>query len=293
MLLSEGSDGYPGRLTNRRLPENEKKKVFAMWLRVLFAVGVLSGLTISAHAQNAKPEMEPFAATGTIEAIARGKVQILTNTDQQWLVEIVPQADIKVTGTAKVDFLRPGMFVKLTAEFDKRGKAAEPVGHLILFTPSQQEMIGVWPEGAAPSADAEDQFGGADAAAPPTNNRRDQGAGRYTIHGRLTGNRKGKWTVNAGTATVEFKLTEEPTIDVAIADYSVAKKGDKISIKRGRMFAGRMGFARARKLTIELSEPLTLEKKKSSRRRKPTSKRSSKKPKKEEKPAEGFGETDE
>ncbi len=240
-----------------------------MWLRVLFTLGVLSGLTISAHAQNAKPETEPFAATGTIEAIAQGKVQILTNTDQQWLVEIVPQADIKVTGTAKVDFLRPGMFVKLTADFDKRGKAAEPVGRLILFTPSQQEMIGAWPEGAAPSDDAE---------APAANNRRDQGAGRYTIHGRLTGNRKGKWTVNAGAVTVEFKLAEEPTIDVEIADYSFAKKGDKISIKRGKMFAGRMGLAQASKLEIELAEPLTLAKKKSRRSRKPTSKRSSKKP---------------
>ncbi len=267
-----------------------------MWLRVLFAVGVLSGLTISAHAQNMEPKMEPFAAKGTIEAITRGKVQILTNTDQQWLVEIVPKAEIEVTGTAKVDFLRPGMFVKLTADFDKRGKAAEPVSRLIIFTPSEENTLGVWPEGAAPSGDAEDQFGGEAAAAPVANNRRDQGASRYTVHGRLTGNRKGKLTVNARVATVQFELAEEPTIDVEIADYSFAKKGDKISITRGRMYAGRMGFARATKLTIELAEPLTLEKKKPTRRKKPTSKRSAKKPKKEkpqEKPAEGFGETDE
>ncbi len=249
-----------------------------MSLRVLFTLIILSSLTISAQAQERKPETEPFAAKGTIEAIARGKIQILTNTDQQWLVGIAPEAQIEVTGTAKVDFLRPGMFVKLTADFDKRGKAAEPVGRLILFTPSQQEPIGVWPEGAAPSGDGEDQFGGEAAAAPVANNRRDQGAGRYTIHGRLTGNRKGKWTVNAGTATVQFELTEQPTIDVEIADYSFAKKGDKISITRGKMFAGRMGLAQASKLSIELAEPLTLEKKKSRRTRKPTSKRSSKKP---------------
>ncbi len=215
-----------------------------------------------------KPQTEPFAAEGTIHAVALGQIQILTHTNQPWMIYLDPKAAIHVVGTAEADFLRPGMFIQFTAEFDRRNKSMEKVPQLTIFTPTPQVGIGFWPEDMVPSADMEQgppqagggfgepggRFGaGAAAGQPPSS--------VFTVHGQIRGIRKGILTVHAGRGMFQIELAEQPQIRVDFADYSVARKDDKISITRGRMFAGRLGMAQAQQLTITLSEPLTLAKK--------------------------------
>lgn len=256
-----------------------------MLSRSLLVVCFVLGLLTPAHAQRArfpegmKPQMEPFAAEGTIEAVTRGRIQILTTTEQKWMIFVDPKAVIHITGTAEADFVRPGMFIQFTAEFDKRGKAKEKVKKLTVFTPSREVGIGFWPEGMAPMVGAEGEaaaagggfgggFGGGGFGGGAAGGVAGGVAGGaaatssvYTVHGQIRGNRKGRLTVNAGRAMFQIELAEEPEIQVDLADYSVAKQGDKISITRGQMFAGRMGIAQASQFSIQLSEPLTLAKK--------------------------------
>lgn len=267
-----------------------------MFSRQLVSMCVLLGLAAAADAQRQlgrqgrdfRPPMEKFAGKGTIEGIARDRIQILTDTDQRWMIFIDEKTVVHVVGTAEADFLRPGLWVQFTADFDKRGKAKDKVKKLAIFTPRQQMDIGFWPEGMVPIAPAGQEGanpgrgfggrvgGGADGGAGGgADGGADGGAGGgfggranaqassvYTVHGQIRGIRKGLLTVQAGRAMFQFTPDEKPEIAVDFADYSVAKPGDKISITKGKMFQGRLGLAQALEMTITLSEPLALPKKK-------------------------------
>jgi len=266
-----------------------------MSTRVLFALCMLFGLSTGAYAQPGRfpqPQTEPFAADGVIQAIAQGRIQILTNSNQNWLIFLDEKTVMHVTGTAEADFLRPGLFVRFSTALDKRGNAQGQVGQLTIFTPSRQQFPGVWPEGGMggnPQNPAEgggfgrgfgDAGGGLGAAS----------ASVYTVAGQIQGIRKNRMTVNYGRGLVQVELAENVAIKVDFADYSVAKKGDRISVKKGKMIPGRMGFARASELTIELSDPLTFGTKKPVRPTPPPKTRSPIRPgEEEERPADGFG----
>jgi hypothetical protein len=199
------------------------------------------------------------------------------------MVWIDPKANIHVNGTAKADFVRPGLFVKFTAEVDKRGKAQDKVEELTIFTPSQQDIPGFWPEGTGPAAPEEgDGVGDFRPVIPPQmSTGRYLTPGKYAVAGRITADRKGKFTLTTARRIFQFELAEEPKIEVDFADYSVAQQGDQISVKKGKMFAGRMGMAQASELAIKLSEPLTFRVEKPVRTKKATAKRPSRQPGKE------------
>ena len=252
--------------------------------RTLLAACIAGGLFVPANAQRIrrgrevrppKPRMEPFAAKGTLRAVMPGRFQILTDSAQNWIVFVDPKAIVHVTGTAEPDFLKVGMFVRFTAEVDKRGLVKDKLKQLTIFTPSPLVFPGIWPEGQEPSAgkpaEARKRFGtgtgaGPAAGKPPTSNV-------YTVAGQIAGSRKGRLTVNTGRAAVRIQVADDAKIDVDFADYSVAKPGDRISVTKGKMFAGRMGIAQALELTIKLSKPLALPKKKPARTRPPTKKK--------------------
>ncbi len=244
-----------------------------MLLRLLLAASVtLVVAEAEAQRRGPKPKMARFAAQGAVQAVRPGAIQLLTNTNQTWIVFVDPKAKISVTGTAEPDFLKPGMFVQFSVELDKRGKARSPVGELTIFTPSEAAQIGIWPVDAVPEEGEDAQNGfGADAANPQPRSKRSKGtlAGQYAVNGRITGIRKGAYTVSFGRGTVQIKLTDEPQIKVDFADYSVAKKGDAITVTRGQRPPNMMGRAKATALEIVLSEPLTGPRKKKLARAKP------------------------
>lgn len=270
-----------------------------MPLRSVFALCVVVVLISPAAGQRFRPPKgrqppklptDPFAADGTVQAVLPPRIRMLTNTEQVWIIWVDPKATVHVRGTAEADFLSAGMFVRFTAEIDKRGVVKDKVTDLTIFTPSEKNPIGIWPEGAGP-VDKEDEgpggfggpMGGAMQAGP--SGFQTPASTAYTVAGRITGARRGKFIVNAGRGVVRFELAEEPKIQVDFADYRVAKQGDKISITKGKMLRGQLGVAQAEELTIELSEPLGTGKKKVPRA-KPTPKRSPPRPGKQPPDAE-------
>jgi len=239
-------------------------------LVLALAAGAEAQVFPGARGRREQPKLERFEATGTIAGVGRGQIQMITVTQQKWLVAVSPQAIVHVKGTAEPDFLRPGMFVRFTAALDKKGKAQEPVSELTIYTPSAEMGIGVWPEGmAVGDVGAEEPppppnpFGGAFGVGTPAVPR---DTGRYLVAGRMTGQRKGKLIVNFGRGTTEIELAENAGIKVDFADYTVAKQGDSISVTRGQMYPNQVmimqanpnavGRAVALELEIQLSEPL-------------------------------------
>ena len=82
---------------------------------------------------------------GTVEEIRPGLLQILSNQGQPWMVRVLPNATVRVTGKATADLLGPGQAVGFIAEVDvRKSRVEQPVSKLIVFTPSPD-----WPLGAS------------------------------------------------------------------------------------------------------------------------------------------------
>jgi len=220
-----------------------------------------------------QPVMETFEAGGTIEGLMPNGIQINSNANQRWVIMIPRQAKVEVTGTATADFLRPGLYVRFTAEVDKHGTVKEKVAQLSIFTPSRETPPGLFsPEagGAGIGGGAFDGFGagpGGGVGKPPIGIGKAPGkipgkavpvetAKTYTVAGQITSARNNKLTVNAATAAIKFEVTDDAAIDVKVADYSLARKGDKVSVQ-GRMVKGRLGMGEAISVKIELASPLS------------------------------------
>jgi hypothetical protein len=269
----------------------------------LFALLVL-GVSAPADAQGRRnamqPQTEPADIKGTVEGVMRGRIGLLDGTKQPWIVAVPNNAKVHVTGTAKADFLRPGIFVEFKGEIDNRGTVKEKVAELTIVTPTQEKPIGVFPDDskASDAKPGEDKGGfGAGAGGPgggkvsgkaggKAGGKRgglaggtpDSGACR--VVGCVTNYKDNKLGINAGRGIVQIELADEPAIKVESADYTLACKGDKISIK-GEMLRGSAGLAQAKEVKIELAEPLSLIKKKPTPT-KPEPKRPPKRPKKDE-----------
>ena len=92
------------------------------------------------------PQMETFTADGTIQAVGPGKIQMLTNTNQSWVVMIPAKSNVHVRGTAAAAYLRPGQFVRFKAKLDAQGHAQGTLDELTIFVPEKPDQIGVQQE---------------------------------------------------------------------------------------------------------------------------------------------------
>ena len=266
----------------------------------LFALLIL-GMSPLAHAQNRRnpaamqPQTEPANIEGTVEGVMPGRIRLLDGTNQPWLVAVPNNAKVHVTGTAKADFLRPGVFVEFKGEIDNRGTVKEKVAELTIVTPTQDKPMGIFPGDAKPGED-QGGFGagmGGPAGGPGGGKAGGKAGGKRgglvggmpdggvcRVVGRVANYKGNKLGINAGRGIVQIELADEPAINVESADYTLARKGDKISIK-GMMMRGSAGLAQANEVKIELAEPLSGVKKKPTPT-KPEPKRPPKRPKKDE-----------
>ena len=231
-----------------------------MFIRFLIAMYVVFYAVVSTHAQipgypygvksragtpqqrqqqlqqQQQQAMTTFDISGTIEAIAVGRIQMLADSNENWMIALTPKTKVQVTGEVNVDFLRPGMFVQLKADVDKRGVAAGKVEELTIVTPSQEKPSGF--EGGGASA-----------------------TGASNVRGRVASFKKNKLQIKNDKGMVLCELSDNPKIHIDLADYSMARKGDKIKVQ-GMKMAGVPGPVQAMQVKIELAGPLGEKKKK-------------------------------
>jgi hypothetical protein len=253
--------------------------------RILLAAILAIGLSTLAQTQPAhgqpgrQPQLqftEPTDIQGVIEAVMPGGIMVMAANNQAWRVAIPPGTEAKVTGTAKADYLQPGMVVQFKAELDQRGMLKDKVGELTLITTSASKPLGLFL--ATENAEG-DNFGGiAGATGGKTAKRGASAAGMYHITGRLAAGRGGKFSVQTGHGALQMEVAPEATIKIDWSDYLVAVKGDKVSIT-GLKTAGPPGLAQAQTVSITLVEPLAGVTKK--RPAKPDAKKPAKRPKKD------------
>lgn len=219
-----------------------------------------------------QPSGPPVETSGIIDAVMPGYIKMTTPTNQVWILRISPDAKVTVNGEAKLDAVKPGVFVAFSGEVDKRHSVIEEkIGKLTIVTPNDLRPVGAFPSQGGGFAALHNQLtaGGAGAgAAPAAGEARGGAAGngaateRFDIVGQFMGvNKKGKASVVVPNPyfkpNLSFEIAEDVAVDLDLANptaYMLAKKGDKIEAK-GKQFA--MTGALATELTIYLVEPLT------------------------------------
>ena len=236
------------------------------------------------------PEVKPeqLNATGTIKAIRPGLLHVLTEDNDQWLIQVRarPQ-DIAFTGPADSSFLKPGMLVRFVGKFNKRGECVEPVGSVTIFTIREGHGLGIKPDAEPGLAGTKEFFSDAKLAEKPAG-KKDE-AISYRVAGTLTKlSRSGEMTISAPGATIKADLADDANISVDINNLSYVREGDQIEV-RGQYLPAQKGQAVANWISVTAKEPLADAKKKPSAATPALEKPGAAKPsaEKTEKPAEG------
>lgn len=179
---------------------------------------------------------------GTIVRIQGETILAMSARNEKWVVHLKTprfnvEATITVEGTAVVEALRPGVFVRFTADVDKRGNVQGELTELsIFYTPTQSAKPGMFPN------DGEGDLG---KGAKP-------GVSNYLVIGRVTKYQRGRLSLAIpGTKGVRANLADDIKLSVRSENYRLAGPGDKISAK-GFHLPGQKGTLNAQDVKITL-----------------------------------------
>ena len=196
---------------------------------LLIVALLASSLGREASAQRKKkPERKKNRMTlkGTFEGIAgRGIIKVKSAGGEPWLVKVEAKVDdIRISGAATFDYLRPGMWINFTGQFDKRGNALGELGQLKLISKRSSTRPGV-------SKDKE--FG--DEESPFNEEKKSKAAGsNYFVVGQITSAKasakQNRLIVKTGGKPVKVEVAKDAKIEVDLADLRVPRRGDKIEL---------------------------------------------------------------
>jgi hypothetical protein len=199
-------------------------------------------------------DYKPTKVVGTFEGMQGLYMQVKDATGHPYIVALQPNVSkVGIVGTARPDFLKPGMLVSFTADLDKdkKGMTAEPISELSIITPSETNTPGLFPE-----------------------DRENKDATRFFVRGTVRSVKDGKLTVSAGGKQVAGELPDDANIKLESSDLKLAQQGDEVSVD-GRLVSDYKsegnnvvpGKVFGEKIDIKLSEPLSKDsfKKKKSR----------------------------
>lgn len=221
-----------------------------MFLRNTFVAGLSCGLAIVALCANgaeagkpahhapahhntnkaAQPKTEKVTINGSLTGASGNQMMVTSDAkggSKQWVVMGGPMTHIEATGTAKVEFLRPGLVVQFEANLDAHNAATEKVGKLKVISTAPNYPAGIVAGNL----------------------------GKSQVTGQLKSVHGTTLTVHAGTKTAQIELTDDPTIDVSMNDGTFASPGDKVTVK-GKAVQGK-SVCEAQDVKITFAVPLT------------------------------------
>lgn len=208
--------------------------------------------TCNTFAQNANQlPKSKLSGKATILAMnAGGVIQVQMTDGAKWLIKVPddPRKTI-VTGSAKGNWLSPGMFVKFTATFDEKGIGQQAINQMQVFIPSKEDPLGAYRAAGGNAGNLFDDE--KPAAAKPQ-----KATARFDIAGQLRGIRDGVLYVNAGGAALRVPVAEKCTISVAINGFQFGRVGDSVTLDAW-YFTPQKAFGRAiaNRLDIVAAKP--------------------------------------
>jgi hypothetical protein len=227
--------------------------------------------------------LQQVDVSGTIQKIVRNGV-VVSNGNQVWNVAIVRPSKVavgtkvQVTGTMTAKNLQSGLIVELSADLDNRSTIQGKIDTLTITSLTRDKQMGVFADDAGFAGNDLDK-----SAKRPTKSGkgRAQIVGRCRIVGQLIVNRSGSLSVKSGHGTMSFELGDGAKINVDMADLSLARLGQDISIK-GVASPRQPNMVQATEVTIKLPEVADADKAdKKEPPAKPEAKKAAKAPKKD------------
>lgn len=194
------------------------------------------------------PDAQMFEHEGTVVGVMPGGVQMLTERDSAWVVQVLPRGtQVKVTGTAEPAFLRNGLYVKFSGDLDAKGVVQGEIKTLEIATPTGKTPVGIFAIGAEENAKPVSKLE----------------AGAYEIRGKVALYKDGELQVVAGKK-ITGKVASDAKISVNVQDISFAQKEDTVKVK-GYYFDRfkpdpnqfRPGTAVGKEIEITILKPLT------------------------------------
>lgn len=203
-----------------------------------------------------EPKLDSLSVDGTIERVSGGQFTVSggASPPQGTVVILQPGATLTVTGTASIEFLRPGLTVQFKAQYDGHD-ATEKVGELAIISPSKEQPLSILPIAAAapvrgvapaPSAAKPVKAAAADKSTPQLCN--------FTV--RITSVQGNVIMAQGGGKPTRIELTEYPKIGVSVSDPAYASVGDRISA-HGKSVQGKPGVCMADKVQVTMTSPLS------------------------------------
>jgi hypothetical protein len=211
-------------------------RLFAV-LVVALGVGVAAVPALAQKKEKPKIEWEDWEGQGTVVGI-RGNALGMMLRGEQWVGVVTPVASVSVTGMADKDVLRPGMVVRLSAEFDRKSNTTiEPVKELEIVTPRPGDRTGIINE--------DEIVGKAKGLPPPTL--------KLQIFDAIN---------NVKDNTLTFKrykveLAPDVSIKVDVSNAAVLSQGDEVTKVKGKRIKGTKGQLMIGELEAKLMKPLS------------------------------------
>jgi hypothetical protein len=188
---------------------------------------------------------------GTVKGVVDGKIQFEADKGGMWWIQLSGDTKLHVEGTAEPSYLRGGLAVRFTGEFDKKGALSEEIKEIEIFTPQGKNGLGL--------------FSDANSTKPVRN----APAGSYDIRGKVKSFKDNDIVVSAGTKTISGKVIEGLTIKINVEDVKDVAEGDKATVKATYFDAPQQPYgganprvAAGNEVQVTLAKPLTGVKKK-------------------------------
>ncbi len=206
-----------------------------------------------------QPMAMPVTFSGTVQQIRAGLLQVASSNQESYVVKVEPRrTKVQCTGTAEPDFLRTGLYVRFSGEFDNRGTSKGDVSELTIVTLSDTVRPGVMADAPA---------GGLDDQANKKKGKAKAEGGKYVVVGQIRGVKNEQLTVSAPGVATLLKVTLAPTakINVDAGDVTLAQQGDEVDVQGHLIQPGQNGQpaqVAASEITIKLAKPLSAPSKK-------------------------------
>lgn len=149
---------------------------------------------------------------GSVEGVQGDVVQMkMAATSQPHLIKLqAGYSKVVVTGTAKPDYLKPGMLVSFTADIppgkEKTIELEQPLTDLQIITASETNKPGLFNE-----------------------DRENKDSTKFFVRAPVRSYKDGKLTVGAGGKTIIAPLVSETDIKLESTDLSIVRMGDTIT----------------------------------------------------------------
>ena len=215
-----------------------------------FAIVLLLGL-LAGTGRGQQQAPKTLDEKGTVKGVVDGKIQFEADKGGIWWIQLSGDTKLRVEGTAETSYLRGGLAVRFTGEFDKKGALSEEIKEIEIFTPQGKNGLGLFPD--------------ADSTKPVRN----APAGSYDIRGKVKSFKDNDLVVSAGNKTISGKVIEGLTIKINVEDVKDVAEGDKAMVKATYFDTPQQPYGAANprvaagnEVEVTLAKPLTGVKKK-------------------------------